>query len=784
MMQEITFGHWLKSRRKSYDFTQRDLADRVSCSVETIYKIEAGQRRPSVEIARLLGTELSIPDSELEAFIQFARSKQAMTVLNKRVEVAPWRSAFVPNNNLPMQLTPLIGREQLLTQASDQLKREDVRLLTLLGPPGIGKTRLSIDLGEKVLLDFPHGVFFVELGAVNDPDQIIPAIAQALDILLTGRQDPLQNLKQYLYERNLLLILDNFEHLLDAAAIVSTLLTTCPLVKIIVTSRAPLRIRGEHQFPIEPLSLPTRLSDLRAIRSGESAAMQLFVERARAVLPTFQLTTENTAVVAAICARLDGLPLAIEIVSARIKILPPEQILDRLSGRLLLQSEGMVDAEPRHRTLSTAIRWSYDLLSGDEQRFFRHMGVFVGGCTLEAVHSVAQPEADALDVLSTLVDMNLVKRDTADRGQPRFTILETIREYARQELHSNNEFDQLQRRHAHYFHALALEMEPGLHSGNQVTALDRLEADHNNLLAALNYFQSTKNWAKALALAGVICEFWVYRNHLLIGLRMAENLLTATADLGSLKEARAKLLNRTGMLAYFAGDFPALARYAEQALTTALEVTSESNIAFACLCLGMGNGGQGRFERATAYLEQGLAAAHKAGETWLVGSVLNGFGELSRSQGHYDHALEYFEEALELTNEIGYTWLAAHIFDNIGLAAYSQGRFDLAREYLRKSLHASIHLGDERGIAMCIEKIGGLSAAAGEAECSAMLLGAADALRTLKNAPIEGMDMADYQTFVQLTRDQLDGPTFEQAWQAGQQLPLAQVITLALNDTI
>ncbi|NDJ78704.1 MAG: helix-turn-helix domain-containing protein [Chloroflexi bacterium] len=782
MAQKITFGDWLKRRRKMLDLTQQQLAGRAHCSVATIYKIEAGRRRPSSQIAELLGAALGIPESEREAFIQFARSTHGTPLLDRRTENAPWRAAFIPDNNLPMQLDTLLGREALVTDAHQRLQQDEVRLLTLLGPPGIGKTRLAIQLGEEALLNFPDGVFFVELASITNPDQVVPAIAHILDILLTGRKDPLEDLKQYLYERRMLLILDNLEQLLDAAPVVSAILATCPLVKIVITSRAPLRVRGERQFPIEPLALPGRSSDLRLDSLGGYAAIQLFVERAQAVHPAFELTADNAATVTAICARLDGLPLAIEIVSARVKILQPADILDRLTGRLLLKSEGRADAEPRHRTLSAAVGWSVDHLDDDEQRFFQRLGVFVDGCTLDAARTVAQPATDALDVMSSLVDMNLVKRDSTDCDHPRFTLLETIREYALHELRVNDKLTTLAQRHAAYFYDMVLKLEPGLHTGGQVSVLACLAADHGNLLAALDHFVSTNDWQKALGLAGALGEFWVYRNHLVIGLRYAEKLLAATIDAEAMQGKRAKLSNRASMLAYFAGDFPAVARHAEQALALATEADSQENMAFACLALGMGLGGAGEYEQAASMLAQGLVAARKADEQWLIASIRNGFGELARSQGAYDQAQAQFEEALEIATDIAYTWLASHILDNIGLTAYSQGYYDRARDFFQRSLTASIDLGDQRGMAMVIEKIGGLYAVEGQAEIGARLLGAADALRTRKNAPIEGMDMADYQQFVQFTHDQLDQASFDAEWQAGQQLPLSQVMALIFGD--
>ncbi|MCA9911180.1 MAG: helix-turn-helix domain-containing protein, partial [Anaerolineae bacterium] len=402
MVQEITFSQWLKTRRKLLDLTQQVLAERVNCSVEMIYKIEAGQRRPSPQIARLLATELNIPPSEQDAFVRFARAATPTLLHTRQVESTPWRDAFIPHNNLPLQLTALIGREHDLEAAGGRLRQDDVRLLTLLGPPGIGKTRLALQLGTDTLLDFPDGVYFVELASITQPERLIPAIARALDMSIDGHKKPLASLQDYLFERRLLLILDNFEQLLAAAGDVHAILAACPLVKVVVTSRAPLRIRGERQFPLSPLALPARIDDLNLQGLAGYAAVRLFIERARAVQPQFALTADNAVVLAALCARLDGLPLAIEIVAAQVAVLQPEEILDHLTGRRLLESQGMADVDARHQTLNAAIDWSYRQLEPDEQTFFRRLGVFVDGCTLAAAQAVCQPRQDVVQMLTKL----------------------------------------------------------------------------------------------------------------------------------------------------------------------------------------------------------------------------------------------------------------------------------------------------------------------------------------------------------------------------------------------
>jgi predicted ATPase/DNA-binding XRE family transcriptional regulator/Tfp pilus assembly protein PilF len=782
MNQQITFAEWLKGRRRQLDLTQQALADRINCSIETIYKIEAGRRRPSTQIARLMGIELNIPSNELDAFIKFARSSEAIRINSPHVEITPWRDAFIPNNNLPLQLTELIGRESQLSKALNRLRQEDVRLLTLVGPPGIGKTRQAIQLGNDALLDFPDGVFFVELASISQADRLVQVITRTLDIALAAHKKPLKSLQDYLYERHLLLILDNFEQILDAAQDVRAILATCPLVKIVVTSRAPLRVRGERQFQVEPLTLPAHGHDLTVRGLAGFSAVQLFVRRAQAVLADFELTATNAAIIAALCARVDGLPLAIEIVAAQIAVLNPEEILDRLAGKTLLDSPGASDSDPRHRSLTAAINWSYRLLDDPEQRFFRSIGVFVDGFTLDAAQQIGQPQQESLLVLSKLVGMNLLKRETDTSNTSRYRLLDVIRQYAQRELRARNEWQALQQRHADYCLEFVQTYEKYVRTNGQVAGLERFEREHNNLLAALDCFIDTEDWEKGLQLAGYLTHFWVYRNYILIGLHYIKALLAATDNESGLERWRATVLNGASMLAYFAGEYPLVEQYSVAALATAQAVESYRNVAWAYTSLGMANGGMGNFEEATRYFQKGLDATQHADLPQEEAGLLNGFGEVARSQGQFDSAHSYFEHALTISRRIGNLWIAAHILDNMGHAAYSQGQYEAAQRRIRESMEASIALGDERGIAMCLEKLAGIALKRSQPEYAATLLGVADSLRKAKNTPVEGMDVEDYNQIVADLHEQFPSERIQAAWQAAQHLSLSQIIKEVLDS--
>lgn len=777
MVQEITFGDWLKSRRRILDLTQQALADMVNCSTEMIYRIEAGRRRPSDQLARLIGTALNVPVHEHDAFVKFARANAPTKIHAHRIENRPWQDAFIPNNNLPQQLTALIGREHDLTDALSRLYQEEVRLLTLTGPPGIGKTRMAVQLGNDALLDFPDGVFFVELVSVVHADRVVFAIAHTLDISLTDHKKPWDSLQKYLYERQILLILDNFEHVLDAASDIHSLLLACPLVHVLVTSRSSLRLHGEHLMPIKPLALPDHIGDLNFPELARFATIQLFVERAKAIRPDFDLTPQNAVVIAAICARLDGLPLAIEIAAAQAHSLQPEEILDHLSGQALLESPGMADSDTRQRSLNASIAWSYDLLDNNEQILFRRASVFIDGFDLKAAEAVCQPQRDTTLVLSNLIRASLLKREDVSDAISRYHMLEVIRQFARQELLARGELAEIQARHADYFHSFMLEQEEQVSSNGQVAGLETVEREHSNLQTALDYFIAVHSWEKCLQLIGAMSEFWVYRNHIIVGLQYVTEVLEATVDDDPVLQAdRARVLNGAAMMSYFAGDFPAIKPYAEAALAAAQVARSDRDVALACNTLGMQSGGMGHYDAALRYFEQGMNAVNPDTMPWVLGGLLNGLGEIERSQGNYDKAMIYYEKALVPADEMKNLWLSAHVLDNIAHTAYSQGRYTVAEDNIRRSLKASITLGDERGIAMCLEKLGGIAIAQEQLKFAARLLGAAEALRETRNTPVEGMDAADYKHFVNQLHKQLPAAELKLAWMDGRQAPLSQLL--------
>jgi predicted ATPase/transcriptional regulator with XRE-family HTH domain len=473
----LSFGQWLKQRRRALDLTQAELARRLGCATVTLQKIELDERRPSKELAERLSELLQLPAAERAAFLRVARAELTADRLAEpavgRQGVAPWQAQPHPTHNLPLQLTSFVGRELELAGVQQMLLDPAIRLLTLTGPGGTGKTRLALQVATAQLDAFRDGVWFVDLAPISDAGLVVTAIAQTLGVRQSGGQTLLEGLTTALRERQRLLVLDNFEQVLDAATVVSALLGLAPQLTVLVTSRETLHLYGEHEYPVPPLPVPDphRLPALEAV--SQYAAVALFIQRAQAVKPDFQVTNATAPAVAEICERLDGLPLAIELAAARSRHFAPEALLARLASRLRTLTGGARDRPARHQTIRAAIDWSYNLLAPDEQRLFWRLAVFVGGWTLEAAEAVCNREGDlALDMLEglqSLADKSLLRQEMGSDGEPRFRRLETIREYAREHLEESGEAEELRQRHAAYFLALAERAEPELRGHEQLT---------------------------------------------------------------------------------------------------------------------------------------------------------------------------------------------------------------------------------------------------------------------------------------------------------------------------
>jgi predicted ATPase/DNA-binding CsgD family transcriptional regulator len=559
-----------------------------------------------------------------------------------------------PKHNLPPQLTSLIGRKQDAAAAEKLLQRPQMRLLTLTGPAGVGKTRLALRIATDLLESYPDGVYFVPLASLRDSDQVLLTIAQTLALREIGGQTFQVLLKASLQHKHLLLVLDNFEQVITAAPLLTELLETCPELKLLVTSREVLHLRAEHQFPIPPLALP----DLTHLPADEAlaqyAAVDLFLQRAQAIKPSFQLTSTNARSVAEICIRLDGLPLAIELAAARIKLLTPQALLARLSHRLRVLTSGTRDVPARQQTLRNTIEWSYNLLGATEQRLFRQLSVFVGGCTLEGVEAVCamlgEEEELVLDGVASLADKSLLLQREREKGEFRLMMLETIREYALEVLAAKGEEEATRQAHAIYYLHLAERGTPMLVGEQQAVWYERLEQEYENLRVALHWLLERKEAEQALRLCTALWMFWLVEGYWSEGRSFLERALTASG--GVVTSLRAAALNGLGLLLLDQWDLELAERRLEESLALYRELGDTGNIGKPLHNLGLVALSQGAYSRASQLLEESLIRSREGGDKTDCAFVLCNLTELYQARGEFDTARSCAEESLALFRKL------------------------------------------------------------------------------------------------------------------------------------
>jgi predicted ATPase/DNA-binding CsgD family transcriptional regulator len=635
---------------------------------------------------------------------------------------------------LPATPGPLLGRERELATAREMLLGGATRLLTLTGPAGTGKTRLAVALAEELAASgaFPDGACFVDLSPLADAGLVLPSIAHALGLRADGDGASGAALGRALGERRLLLVLDNCEHVLPAAFEVAALLDACAGAVVLATSREPLAIRREQEFPVPPLPLPYLGYDDSAAVLGRNPAVALFVQRGQAVDPAFDLTAGNARTVAEICVRLDGLPLAIELAAARTKLLSPAAVLARLDQRLDLRARTQ-DAPARHRTLRAAIDWSYGLLPAEEQRFFARLGVFAGGCTPEAAESIGGC-ADALDKLGALVDKSLLLRELLrDDVEPRFRMLETVREYARERLAASGDLEAVQAAHAGYFVGLAEAAEPWLGGALQRLWLDRLERDLDNMRAALRWLVERgdgNSLDAAASLGWALWDFGWARGYLVEARGWMERLLArgqAEATLSPVARARALWLIAGAALDQ--GDYAAAPPRIEESLAIFRSLGDTRGIARGLLLRGYAGPIGNDLEAATADHLESARLFGETGDEQGVVVALAGLGATATLAGAYDDALRHNAEGLALARRTGDTHSQAQLLDALGLAALLRGDPDQALEQYHESVQMCAAAGSTELFCYCLVGLAGVALARGAAVRAARLLGAADAIR-------------------------------------------------------
>ena len=699
----------LKEHRSAIGLTQEELAERAGVSTRTISDVERSLRTTIYrDTARRLAGALGLDDERRREFEDAARGRTA----------GP--SDLGPATGLPPQPTRLIGRERELEVLVIALEDPDVRLLTLTGPGGIGKTRLAIEAAGAVQGGFPGGVGFVSLAATADPELVLPIVAHTLGIG-TSHGSIVEAIARRLGDARTLVLLDTFEHLLDAGPAVGALLGACPGLVVLVTSREILRLRAEREVAIPPLELPPETGESSDLE--RSPAIALFLERARAVTPDLELDHELAAVVTEICRRLNGLPLAIELAAARAKHLPFKALRDQLEHRLRVLTGGARDLPPRQQTMRDTVAWSYDLLSTEEQKLFRMLSVFAGGWTLDAAAAVCVPGRDALAGISALVDKSVVVVSGAG-DEHRYRMLDVIHEYGEEQRDAHGETGGIERRHTEYFVALAERAEPELGGADQTMWYRRLGAEVDNMRAALRRSIRSGDRTVALRLSGALWQYWRPHGDFAEGREWLRQALELSGE--SPMPVVAKALWGAAWLAYHQGEYDNAERLDRLLLALRVDEIIRRN---GLTIQGMVALARGFAAEALDPLRECVSICRASGGRWLLATSLLNLGCATMHAGHLEDARAMFEEAHGVYREIGDEHFSARLLAQLGYAALLRGDAQAARSLMSSSLRAFADLGDKSGIAEGLEGLAAIHALEGLGELAARLTGAAETLR-------------------------------------------------------
>jgi predicted ATPase/DNA-binding SARP family transcriptional activator len=659
------------------------------------------------------------------------------------------------STRLPVPPTALVGRG-LEIAAVAALLRTEARLVTLVGPGGAGKTRLAIAVAEQLASELPDGALFVDLSATSDPELLLPTVAEALGVAEGALRD-------HLADRAVLLVLDNLEQLLPDVVPVADLLATSARVRVLATSRAPLQLSGEHEYPVPPLPLPP--AGATSVELAHNESVQLFCARARAVDLTFTLDESTAATVAEICRRLDGLPLALELAAARVKLLPPEQLLARLERALELLDSGPRDAPVRQQALAATIRWSYDLLDDEEQRAFARLAVFAGGCTVDAAQLVADVE---LETLGALVANSLVQR-----SEERFTMLETVRAFAQERLEELGG-EELRMRHMRWLTELAEKAETELVAGNEAAEwLDRLESEHDNVRAALAWALDRDHVGLALALATSLKTFWDVRGHLEEGARWLEHALGRAGTESPAVVAKAMAV--AGGLAFHSGHFDRSRTHYEQVLALWEEVGDAEGVARALSDLGTNAAAVGDFDRALTLLEEAAKRFRDLGASKRLAITLSNLGHIAGEQGDFHAAVEVSSEALAIQRELGDRTNEVVSLYNLGSYSLDAGDLEQAAAWLRECLALAVDLGYREVLAYALSGCVRICTLEDESPRAAELTGAVDAL--LEVSGVRLLDSAEqlFRAAAADARLTLGEDAWDAAYRKGRDMPVQDV---------
>lgn len=806
-----TFGQQIKWYRSKIGLTQDELADRMDYSTSTIRKIEAGLRRlpPRPKLLEKFADCLNIPPAERPAFFALAKTVKELG------EVA------YPQN-LPSPLTALIGRDQDISTLLGYLRRPKVRLVTLIGPSGVGKTQLALQVAEDSVTTFKDGVYFVTLAGISSPTLIAPTLAQTLGVKEYKGQPFLESIKIFLHSRQILLLLDNFEHVRSAAPLIIQLLVAAPQLKILVTSQARLPLQSGFTYDVRPLPVPNLRAPLSVRRLAKLSAVRLFVERTRAVRSDFTLTAENAAAVAELCVRLDGLPLAIELAAARGRLFSPQALLARLNNRFNLLAIETQDLPPRQKTLRHALDWSYNLLNTEEQLLFARLAVFIGGCSLPAITAICAemegPVLDILEIMTSLSDKSLLWRQEQPDGEARLGMLETIREYARERLAERGESEHLLQRHARYYLAL-IETAP------TPARIELLQMEQSNLRAAIEWHIAHREWlrfmkfnaATRFALLAVfhVNEMLRWLETLAAEIEKGQARLPSTWEAFTLEHlgilvleqndyARAndfydkaltlyrqlndtrgitETLARQGQVAWTQGDFAGAKRASDEALALCRQVSDPISLAYILISLSILVSWNQETEKGLALADEAVRISRQCGDKRELAHTLSQYGWMARYfVGKPAQARACLEESLALYQSMGELLPTANVLGDLALVALDEHNWRQAETYLRQSLLIFKDRNHVAGIVLDLDRMAQVAVKQGFFERAVQLLGAVDVLRKafqMRRAPDQH---AQYEQSLAAAHAQVSAEAWNTAWTRGQTLTLNQAVAFARHQ--
>jgi predicted ATPase/DNA-binding XRE family transcriptional regulator len=802
--QPASFGALLRQHRLAAGLTQEALAERAGLSVRAVQHLERALGQPQRQTARRLADALALTAEPRTQFERAAAPAPRRRAPSRGVaprdhppgarRAVPGCDDVDPDPNLgerpvwelsrsliPFTLTSLIGRERELADLQALLQTR--RLLTLTGPGGAGKTRLALEVTDRVRRAYPDGIYIVSLAPLTDPGLVASTMAEAFGMYKTIGRPLSDSLARFIGENTVLVLLDNFEHLLSARPLLADLLSACPKLTMLVTSREVLRLRGEQVYPVPPLTLP-RGNVLSVKRDpvsvvSESEAVRLFVDRAQSSQPAFRLDASNASAVADICCRLDGLPLAIELAAVRVRLLTPEALRMRLVHRLQLLTGGAHDLPARQRTLRDAIGWSYDLLSEAERTLFRRLSVFEGGYTLEAAEAVCREDGDldgsVIDGVASLIAQSLVQQQEGVDCEPRYSMLESIREYAREQLEASGEGPVVQDHHGDWFLAFVEAAEPELRGPRQVAWLERLARDHGNVRAALRYAAEAHHVESGLRMAGALWRFWQIRGHLREGRAWLDRLL-ALPEASARTAGRARALNAAGFLAFLLGDYPTARALHEESLAIRRDLGEPLGVVESLHNLGLTVRCQAEHAAAQTLFLEGLTISRTIADHFWEARLLLGLARTYFYQGEHAASGALLEESLRISTEVGDLVGQAIALGDLSDIAHATGDAGRARALIAESFVLWRGLHDERGMAQCAEGLALQIGVLDHLDPAVRLLSSASALRVEIGEPPSPSRQQQLDRMLARARSILGDAAYTAARTDGAARPAADVI--------